>query len=132
MNIKSNKGLVGTDISVSIIILILFVAIITTIFYQIGMSNLKTTRNSIATDCAVNIIEAIKLMSYEEFLNTDINKEWCEESAGIDIPDGYNVTIEKIVDEEKKELMQEFKVTVSYTVQGQNNNISMTTLKISE
>lgn len=129
MNIKNNKGIVGTDISISLIILMLFVAIVTTIFYQIGMTNLETTRHSVATDCVVNILETIQLIPYDDFLNTDLNEDWCT-SKGIKIPDGYTVEIQKNSDQEKDNLMQEVKVTVSYRIKDQNKSVSINTLKI--
>jgi len=81
MYIRNDKGVVGSDIAISIIILMLFVAIVTTIFYQINMTNISTTRHATATNCVVNIIEYIKLMPYDEtFLDTDLDKTWCTEN----------------------------------------------------
>ena len=133
MYIKSNRGVVGSDVTIAIIILILFVTISTTIFYQINMSNISTTRYAHANNCVVNIIEYIKLMPYEEYLALDLSNEddtqWCKDN-GLNIPNGYTVNVNEISDEEKKEQVQEFEVIVSYNIGNEAKSISIKTLKI--
>ena len=124
MKIKSNKGLVGTDISISIIIAIVFIAIITMLFYQIGTANIETERQALVTNYAVDLLEQIALMPYDEFLTTELNETWYE-AKGIQIPEQYHVSIEKKSNPEKDDLLKEVTVTVGY----EEKNVTITTLK---
>lgn len=139
MQIKSNKGVVGTDLSIAVIILVLFITILTTIFYQIGRSNLETKRNAVATDYAVAILEKISLMPYDEFIqeDTDLNAlcSYNEESSEgkIVVSKGYEVNITKSEeDKDKEEYLKEVTVTIRYTVANQEKEVTMTTLKCRE
>ena len=134
MHIKSNKGLVGSDVTIAIIILMLFVTISTTIFYQISMSNISTERYAVANNLLINVVEYIKLMQYNEYTNADFSSDndtnWCKDR--INIPDGYNVIIIKYSDTEKDNIMQEFEVIVKYSIRNEEKEIKIRTLKVNE
>lgn len=133
MQIKDEKGLVGTDISIAVIIVVIFVTIITTIFYQIGMSHTRTRRNAVATDLAVNLLENIELMPYDEFLTTDLNELWTKkegQEGKIKIPKGYEVEIKRLEEnEDKQDYVKEVRVSVHYKVGEDGKNITIKTLK---
>ena len=133
MQIKDEKGLVGTDISIAVIIVVIFVTIITTIFYQIGMSHTRTRRHAAATDLAVNLLENIELMPYDEFLTTDLNELWTKkegQEGKIKIPKGYEVEIKRLEEnEDKQDYVKEVRVSVHYKVGEDGKNITIKTLK---
>lgn len=135
MHIKGNKGLVGSDVTIAIIILMIFVTISTTIFYQISMSNISIERYAVANNLLINVVEYIKLMQYKEYTNADFSgnndNDWCR-GKGINIPDKYKVNITKYSDIEKDNIMQEFEVIVKYSIRNEEKEIKIRTLKVNE
>ena len=65
-NIKRNKGFTTADIVVSIVVLMIFVGMITTLFYNFYLSTTAKNRNAMATNYIVDVIEEIKAMNYDE------------------------------------------------------------------
>lgn len=66
MNLRNNKGYVLTDVSVSIIILLIMVPVIMGIVYQISITQRTIETKTEAINIAVNAIEAAKGISVEE------------------------------------------------------------------
>ena len=60
MNLKNNKGYVGVDISIAVIILLILVPVIMGIVYNVNASRNATKVKSGATNIAVNAMEAAK------------------------------------------------------------------------
>lgn len=71
MCMKSEKGITTIDITVAIILITLFVAIIATLMYQINANSASTRRRSEATNYAINEIEKIKAQNFDELIDTD-------------------------------------------------------------
>ena len=66
MKIKSEKGITTIDITVSIVLITLFVAMIATIMYNINANSATIDRRTEATNYAINKIEELKSTSFEE------------------------------------------------------------------
>lgn len=66
MDIKNNKGITGIDITVSIVILALFISLITSMFYNVSVVGKVVNRKSDATYMAVQVIEAAKQLGYDK------------------------------------------------------------------
>ena len=62
MDLKSKKGDTAVDISISILIIIIFVSIITSAFYNYYLSNTAVARNSTAVNYAIDVIETVEQM----------------------------------------------------------------------
>ena len=60
MKIKNNKGFVGVDTSIAIIILLIFIPTITAMIYNINKENKNVERKSQALNFAVNVMETAK------------------------------------------------------------------------
>lgn len=60
MNFKNNKGITGVDLSVSLIIVVLFVGIISSLVYNFATTSKNINRKSIATSIATQKIENLK------------------------------------------------------------------------
>ncbi|MBR3002025.1 MAG: hypothetical protein IKF38_00395 [Clostridia bacterium] len=69
MNIKNEKGYLGTDITVAIIIILLFISVTSSIFFNLTKSSKGIERESQATYIASEVIESVKLIPYS---NLDI------------------------------------------------------------
>ena len=73
--LKQKKGFTMVDIAVAIVIIMIFVGIITTLFYQYYLSISSKNRNAIGTNCAIDIIEDVKAMNYEEVTIDTLNQK---------------------------------------------------------
>lgn len=62
--IKQNKGFTGMDLSISLIVILISIAIISTMIYNLYLSGAGMKRNVIATDYAINILEDIQATEY--------------------------------------------------------------------
>lgn len=65
MNVKSEKGITGIDITISIILITLFVAIIATLMFTIYQNSDAVQRRAEATNYAINEIENIKAADFD-------------------------------------------------------------------
>lgn len=64
MHIKEEKGLTGIDISISIILITIFIAFIANLIVNINLNSEDIERKTIATSYAVQEIEQIKALGY--------------------------------------------------------------------
>ena len=71
MNVKSQKGFTGIDITIAIIVITLFVSIISVVFYNITISSKKIERKTEATYIAQDVIEKIKALNYDDVIETE-------------------------------------------------------------
>lgn len=75
MNIKNEKGFVGTDITVAIILILLFMSVTSVLFFNLTKAAKGIERESKATYIATDVIEAVKLIPYSNLdLTTDLNE----------------------------------------------------------
>lgn len=65
MNLKSEKGATGIDITISIIILSLFIGLIVSLMYGINQSSKDIERKTEATNYAISEIEKLKAEDFE-------------------------------------------------------------------
>ena len=75
MNLKNNKGYVITDVSIAIIILLIFIPVIMGMVYGIDTSKLSTEIKSEAINIAINTIEAAKGLPIEDVTQGNILTE---------------------------------------------------------
>ncbi len=130
MNIKSEKGITGIDITVSIIIITLFVAIIATLIYNINSNSKSVERRSEATNYAINEIEKIKAADFDT-IDTLAGEENIEDT-------GYHkkITITDYADlEENKEndtlvpgLVKKVTVEISYKDGNSTETVDLSTV----
>lgn len=108
INLRKSNGFAGIDISISMIIILIFIPTVFGIVYNIGKTNAEEKRKSTAVGIITNVLETIKGQDYENVdvsankLNSDISKIYQvsnykntekEES-------GYNYTYYSYVDED--------------------------------
>lgn len=74
-NVKSEKGITGVDITISILMIAIFTAIIATLSYNIYVTSVTQKRATIASNYLIDILESIDNMSYENVtVNNIISK----------------------------------------------------------
>lgn len=64
--LRSNKGYTGIDISIAMIIILIFVPTIFGIVYNLQKSRIKTEREATAVGIAVDILEIAKTLNYND------------------------------------------------------------------
>lgn len=140
MNFKNNKGLTGVDIAISSAIFMIFVSLIVALFYNSSITSTKVERKSVATNKAIEIIEALKVTEFTYLIPTDETPMTLENlniytSKEINIPNGYNLEIsiknpekDGIEDESMGEIMKIVTVDVSYSIGKNTENVTITTL----
>lgn len=76
--IKSQKGITGIDLSISIIIIMLFISIIAALSINVSTSLTSKGRLDVATNCMTEIMEKVDKIdySYVEESNKDENDEY--------------------------------------------------------
>lgn len=134
LEIKENKGLTTADIVVAVSIIIIFIGLITSLFYNFYMTTTAKNRNAIATNCLIDVIEEIKTIKYEEIDNDKINLLISNMQENKTIPKGYeiNYEIQKYNEIEgntsKSDLIKILKVSVQYTLGQKEEKIEISTL----
>lgn len=71
MNKQSERGITTIDVTVSVILITLFVALIATLMYNINSNQNAIERRSQATNYAINEIEKLKQQDFTELIDTD-------------------------------------------------------------
>lgn len=71
MKIRSEKGITNIDLTVSIILITLFVAIIATLMYTINTNSSSMDRRTEAINYAINEIESLKAQNFTSLQDTD-------------------------------------------------------------
>ena len=132
LNIKSEKGFTMQDLIVACFIIIVFVTIISTLMYSVYNTNLRADLTAQMATYAVQILEDIDKISYEE-VNSSLAETYFDKFS---IPDGYNIDLqvsnygEGI--ENIEDVMKIVKLTISYTLRGETEEFSVERLKIRE
>ncbi len=78
MNIRSQKGFTGADVTVAVLIVTVFAAIIATLYQNYVTTSKEIQRKAEATQYAVETIEEIKQNSAEYFTGENETKERIE------------------------------------------------------
>lgn len=130
ININKNKGFTTADIVISVIIIMLFIGIITTLFYNFYITTSAKNRNAMATNYLIDVIEEAKILKYE-----DVDEEAIQSIiTNLDVSEGYTVTatLQKYNEIEgntdKIDLIKILDVNVEYTVGDKTEKIEISTL----
>ena len=125
MNVKSQKGFTGIDITIAIIVITLFVSIISVVFYNITILSKKVERKTEATYIAQDVIEKIKALDYDEAIET-------QGEDAVDIG-SYKDNNKLIIDNKEYDSAYTIEIKVKKYVpnsNGQENNDSNDLVKI--
>lgn len=134
MNLKNDRGIAGVDIAVSLVILLIFVSLIAGLFYNISNTSKKLDKKTEATNLAINTIEKMKSMNFEELEVTgdeETRKPLSEcniaNKEEISIPKGYDVevSVEKSADNNNEKIVR---VYVTYKEKNHEQEVKLETL----
>lgn len=139
---KQNKGITTADLAVAIVILMIFVSLVATAFYNYYSIITEKNRTAIATNSAVDVIEQVKKLDYEQISQESVMKVIEDLKIGIQantgntisIPEPYEVTAmvetynETEGNMEKKDLIKKVTITVGYSVGDKKESIQFSKL----
>ncbi len=141
VSIKENRGFTTADIVVAIVVMMIFVGMIATLFYNFYLSTTAKNRNAMATNYIVDVIEEIKAMNYDEVQkdtqdSNSINNLIQQLEATKQIPKEYIITgeVQKYNETEgntdKKDLVKILTIRVEYSLGKKTEKIEISTLLI--
>lgn len=151
MKIKNNKGLTGVDVTIAVIILTIFVSLIANMFYNVSQIGNAVNRKSEATYVAVQIIEAMKQVNYDDLptgltedttaINLEKLNELLIDEDKIVLKNGYSVDINvenykkikgETEGEELEDILKRVTVTVKYNEKAKEQTVELTTVVVRE
>ena len=129
---KSQSGYTGIDVAISIVILLIFTALISTIFVNIYIQYSEAQRNSIASSYIAYISESVDKMYYQDVSNENITSIIND----MNISSGYTVTATVVKYQPEgnnsMDLVKTVKINVSYKVGNTTKNLSVDRIKAKE
>lgn len=131
-NIKAEKGFTLQDLVIACLIITLFVGTIGSMMYLVYKTNVKADLTAQMCIYAVQILEDIDKISYEE-AQTMTGSAYKEKFS---IPSGFNVQLQ-FSDygegvENIQDVMKIVNLRISYTILGEEEEFSVQRLKIKE
>ena len=142
IKLKQNKGISITDITIAVVILLMFIGIIGQTFNLIASNNLKMRANAIAMYYIVKLAEDIDKMPYD-----DVTQEYLEEILAdkdeYDYSDDYEINVEIDNYKEMKnggnlegpiqeDVIKIITIKAKYEVYNKEQTINVKKLKIKE
>ena len=132
INLKSENGFTMQDLLIACFIFVAFVGIIGTLMYSVYHINIRANLTSQMTFYAVQILEDIDKLSYEDAQNMT-GAEYKEQFS---IPNGFNVDLQLTEYGEGKPYIKDVikivNLKISYTVAGETEEFTVKRLKIKE
>ena len=119
---NNERGFTTADIIVSLMVIVIFISIITSGFYNYYIASTGVSRNSAALAYTIDIIETVEEMHYSDVTQENVNNKIQQLYENKTIPESYKVsaTIQKYNETagnaSKKDLIKTLTVTVSYEV----------------
>lgn len=131
LNLKSEAGFTMTDVIAALMIFSIFTGIIGTLMYNSFKTNLQTKMASMSGSYAIQILEDIDKITYDEVINGMEDNY----KSKFEIPSGFDLNIEVSNYNEgttKEDLIKKVKLTVTYHFAGSSEKIIINKLKIKE
>ena len=138
MNIKSEKGITGMDIAISVILIAVFVSLISVLSFNIQKTQEDINRKSEATSYAIKIIEQIKLNGFSKLPEKGTNKidgfedGYIIDDKGKTTPYYQEITVKDYSElegneEKEPEIIKIITVKISYKSGNKTENVEITT-----
>ena len=133
--LKSEKGIAWVDIEISFVVIIIFVALIGRMIYNIYYLRVVTQKQSVATAYQTQILEDIDAMAFESVTGnlTQVYDETTGRKVSID--EKYGLSEKGILDNiwiQNKGSNKVVNVTMYFIVRGNTYSTSITRLKHDE
>lgn len=128
MNIKSEKGFTGIEISISIVVIFIFTTIIAILCYNINSASEEIELKSTALDIALQGIETMKNKTI-----TELNSISTNETKEQEIEEGFTREISiidyaDIANTATRDIVKKVTVTVKYKFKKQIEKVELSTI----
>ena len=138
MDIKSEKGITGMDIAISVIIITIFISLIAVLSFNIQKTQEDIKRRSEATSYAIEIIEELKLNGFSNLPEKGTNKidgfedGYILDEEGMATPYYQEITVKdysELEGNENKyaEIIKIITVKISYKSGSETESVEITT-----
>ena len=129
MKFKSEKGFTGIEIAVAVIVLFIGISIIAVLSYNYNSSQKEVELKSEATYLAIDEIERIKNVKFEQLVNEQVESE--------EIKEGFykNVLIQDYHDIDKSKaqgLVKKVTVQIQYMFKAKKQTVELSTIMAKE
>lgn len=131
LNMASNKGFTMADVVIALIIFSIFTGTIGSFMYSSYKMNLQTKMTGAATNYAMQILEDIDKIAYEEVTN-GMETKYIEKYA---IPSGFTLSIDVSnykEGDDVEDVIKKVRLTISYELAKDGRNIVIERMKIKE
>lgn len=139
MYIKNERGFSAIDISIAIICITIFMAVIANLLVNINLYSKNIERKTVATSYAIQEIEEIKALGYIDKYNgkgIDVKEELFDYDSENILNDYSDFTKKVFVEDyvlikndatKKVDLVKELTVEISYSVSNREHSVSIST-----
>ncbi len=131
-SLKSNKGFTLQDAAIAIGIILLFTGVVVGGFIKIANVQAETKLDAVATLFAVQAMERIDKVSYEEVEKDNLEELASQMKNDFSIPSSFDIKLDIIPDELTDQLVKTVQLDLSYTFQNETRNIVIRRLKVKE
>lgn len=129
IDIKSQKGFTMQDLLIASFIITLFVGIIATMMFNVYKLNVKLNSTTQMVTYAVQILEDIDKIAYED-VNAGMENNYINKFS---IPSGYNLKIDvSKYGENLEDVIKIVNLTISYKILDETEEFIVQRLKIKE
>lgn len=131
INIKSDHGFTMQDLVAAIIIFAIFTGVIATLMNTVYQLNYKIRMTASATNYAIQILEDIDKIAYED-VNSSLTNVYINQ---FQIPKGFDVKLDvtDITEETgKQDIVKKVKLTISYTLYNNTEDLIIQKYKLKE
>lgn len=129
IDIKSQKGFTMQDLLIASFIITLFVGIIATMMFNVYKLNVKLNSTTQMVTYAVQILEDIDKIAYED-VNAGMENNYINKFS---IPSGYNLKIDvSKYGENLEDVIKIVNLTISYKILDETEEFTVQRLKIKE
>ncbi len=151
MNLKSNKGYTGIDISITMIIILIFIPTIFGIVYNMQKTRSKSEREANSINVATDILEIAKSLNYSDVVLTEnsqfimqLDNKYSNLQAVNNIANctyidnnkvHYKIEVaitnyypQEIEESEKGDYVKQITVTVAYPIGNTTKSINISTV----
>lgn len=129
--LKNNKGLTGTDIVITIVVIGFFATTILALIYNVKLENLKIKSKLVANIYLIQTLENVGIVTYDDVTTDNVTN-----LIPADLPDGYTsqMTVTNFNDEDntKEDLIKMVEVKISYQIGNKTYEETAQRLKVKE
>ena len=132
--VKENRGFTLVDIAIGVIVIMFFIGVIATLFYNFYLTASAKNRNALATNCLIDVIEEVKKMDYEQIATQEIDLLISSLQVNKTIPNGFQVSAqvqkynEMEGNQDKLDIIKILQIRVEYHIGQKTQNIEVSTL----